>query len=197
MDVEEVNDSEEDERSAPYDLTRSRLQMEEFQRLANFARPDEPDEDWEEKIDKFGWTPMHHRIFARAFKVLRREYLVRVAKSNSWKEPIYRRCSIDTASRRYREALAASGWDLKITQWLHGLFFDNLPRNYLAIYLDILQALRLKIPQLIDRMMTLQPTINTKGGSITWETLGSLLKRSWDPLAATFNSNRPVNLIIH
>ncbi|XP_012153364.1 reduction in Cnn dots 1 isoform X2 [Megachile rotundata] len=119
-----------------------------------------------------------------------KERLARLAKTNCPVEPIYRRTSVDTAARRFRETLASAGWDWRLAQWLHNLLFDHLPQEYLGIYLDILQTLRLKIPQLIDKMIAVQPNINAKTGSITWETLGSLLKRTWDPVTPNLNSNR-------
>ncbi|XP_015524390.1 KAT8 regulatory NSL complex subunit 3 isoform X1 [Neodiprion lecontei] len=177
----------------PYDLARTRHVMDEFQRLANFARPDEND-DWEEKIEKILWTPIQNRIFTKVMRILSSERLARLVKANSLMEPIFRRTSVDTAARRFRETLASAGWDFRVAQWLHNLLFENLPQEYMAIYLDILQTLRLKIPQLIDKIIAIQPNLNAKSGSITWETLGPLLKRSWDPIASTLNASRPKKL---
>ncbi|KAL2718189.1 KAT8 regulatory NSL complex subunit 3 isoform X1 [Vespula squamosa] len=186
VDVERTDD---EQPVPPLDLTRTRHVMDEFQRLANFARPDDND-DWEEKIDKSMWTSLQSRIFTKVIRILNSERLARLAKSNAMVEPIFRRTSVNTTARRFRETLASAGWDWRLTQWLHGLLFDHLSQEYLAIYLDILQTLRLKIPQLVDKMITVQPNINAKNGSITWETLGSLLKRTWDPIAPTLNNNR-------
>ncbi|XP_076229096.1 reduction in Cnn dots 1 isoform X2 [Nomia melanderi] len=173
----------------PVDLTRCKHQMDELQSLANFARPDE-NADWEESLDKISWTPVQNRIFTKVLKILNSERLARLAKSANAIEPIFRRTSVDTAARRFRETLASAGWDWRLAQWLHSLLFDHLPQEYLGIYLDILQTLRLKIPQLIDKMIAVQPNITAKTGSITWETLGSLLKRSWDPITPSLNGNR-------
>ena len=189
IDVEHPNN---DQVSPPYDLGRIRHLMDELQRLANFVRPDE-DNEWEEKIDKTYWTPVQLRIFAKVVRILTAERLARLAKAGNVMEPIFRRTTVDTAAKRFRETLASIGWDIKITQWIHSLMFDYLPQEYLVIYLDILQTLRLKIPQLIDKMIAVQTNINGKGGPVTWETLGSLLKRSWDPVTQTLNSNRPVS----
>ncbi|XP_050483776.1 KAT8 regulatory NSL complex subunit 3 [Bombus huntii] len=186
INIEEINN---EPLVPPIDFTRVRHQMDELQRLANFARPDE-NEDWEEKLDKILWTPVQNRIFTKVLKILNSERLTRLAKVSSSIEPIYRRTSVDTAARRFRETLASVGWDWRLAQWLHNLLFDHLPQEYLGIYLDILQSLRLKIPQLIDKMIAIQPNINAKTGSITWETLGSLLKRTWDPVTPSLNSNR-------
>lgn len=174
----------------PFDLTRVRHMMDEFERLASFARPEEEEEDWEEKIEKTLWSPIQNRIFTKVTRILSSERLARLAKAKSMTEPIFRRTSVDIAARRFRETLASTGWDWRLAQWLHNLLFEHLPQEYLAIYLDILQALKLKIPQLIDKMIAVQPNISAKGGSITWETLGSLLKRSWDPVAQNLSGNR-------
>lgn len=177
----------------PFDLTRVRHMMDEFERLASFARPEEEEEeeeDWEEKIEKTLWSPIQNRIFTKVTRILSSERLARLAKAQSVTEPIFRRTSVDVAARRFRETLASTGWDWRLAQWLHNLLFEHLPQEYLAIYLDILQALKLKIPQLIDKMIAVQPNISAKGGSITWETLGSLLKRSWDPVAQNLSGNR-------
>jgi regulatory NSL complex subunit 3 len=178
----------------PYDLTKIRQTMDEFQRVANFVRSEDTD-DWEEKIDKILWSPVQNRIFSRIVRILNSERVARLAKVNSFYEPILRRSSIDMTSKRFRETLASANWDWRISQWLHSLLFDYLPQEYLAIYLDILQTLRQKVPQLIDKMIAIQPNINSKGSSVTWETLGPLLKKSWDPVGPVLNASRPVIII--
>ncbi|KAF7993334.1 hypothetical protein HCN44_006394 [Aphidius gifuensis] len=191
IDVENVPKSMEPD--VPCDFNRSRQSMEEFERLANFAKPEE-NNDWEEHINKTFWTPIQTRLFNRIYRVLTAERLSRLAKNSSPLEPIYRRSSIDTASKQFREVLASSGWDWNLIHWLHALLFENLPKEFLSIYLDILQTLKAKIPHLIDRMIANQPNISSKTGSITWETLSSILKRTWDPLTNFLNSNRPNKL---
>lgn len=193
---EEINVEDVDsELTPPIDFTRVQHMMDEFERLAAFARPEE-DEDWEDKIDKTFWSPVQNRIFTKVTRILSSERLSRLAKTDSAMESIFRRTSVDIAARQFRETLASTGWDLRLAQWLHNLLFEHLSHEYLAIYLDILQVLRLKIPQLIDKMIAVQPNINSKVGPITWETLGSLLKRSWDPIAPNLNGIKPVNITI-
>lgn len=165
--------------------------MDEFQRLAAYAKP-ESLEDWEERIDRTWWTSTQSATFTKVLRVLSAERLARLAKIGTNNEPIFRRNSVDTATRRFREILASTGWDVKVTQWLHLLLFDHLPQEYLSIYLDILQSLRTKIPQLVDKVIAAQPTVTGRSGLVTWETLGTVLKRSWDPLALTLNTNKPV-----
>lgn len=180
----------------PMDLNRPRKLMDEFQRIADFVKPEESLDDWEERIDKSFWSPVQTRIFTRVLKILSSERLARLVKNGSFDEPIFRRTSIDTAARRFREAMASAGWDIRIAQWLHCVFFEHLPHEYLPIYLDILQTLRAKIPQLIDKIISAQPNLTGKNGSITWETLGTLLKRSWDPVSAILNANKPVSIVL-
>lgn len=40
-----------------------------------------------------------------------------------------------------------------MTQWLHSVLIDNLPRPYLSAYIDALQTLKAKVPTLVDKMM--------------------------------------------
>ncbi|XP_034950017.1 KAT8 regulatory NSL complex subunit 3 [Chelonus insularis] len=181
--------------SLPYDLTKLCQGMEESQKLASFARPDDENaDDWGEKIEKTFFTGLQKKIFARVLHVLSTERLTRLAKVNCSTEPIYRRISTDSSTQKFREILASAGWDLSISQWLHGLLLENLPREYLVIYLDILQTLRAKVPQLIEKMITVQPNAMVKLGTIPAESLGAVLKRSWDPIASCLNSNRPKKL---
>ncbi|OXU26276.1 hypothetical protein TSAR_002472 [Trichomalopsis sarcophagae] len=189
----DVENGDPEPKSPPCDLSQARQAMDEFQRVANFVRPEDTD-DWEEKIDKILWSPVQNRIFSRIVRILNSERIARLSKSNTKLEPIVRRTFIDNTSRKFRETMGSANWDLRITQWLHGLLFDYLPQDYLAIYLDILQTLRQKIPQLIDKMIAIQPNINFKGSSLSWETLGPLLKKSWDPVSPELNSCRMKNL---
>ncbi|KAJ8686983.1 hypothetical protein QAD02_022777 [Eretmocerus hayati] len=174
----------------PYDLALAKQSMNEFQRVANFVRHEEYD-DWEDRIDKILWSPVQNRIFNRIVRILNSERVARLVKANSLHEPIVRRVSIDTTANKFRETLGSANWDLRITQWLHSLLFDHLPQDYLAIYLDVLQTLRQKIPQLIDKMIAQQPNINCKGSSVSWETLAPLLKKTWDPVAHALNGSKP------
>ncbi|XP_058800499.1 KAT8 regulatory NSL complex subunit 3 isoform X2 [Phymastichus coffea] len=190
-----VDENDSETIAPPYDLAKMKQSMDEFQRVANFVKPEDTDSDWEEKIDKILWSSVQNRVFARVVRILNSERVARLAKVTSLHEPILRRTSIDTTAKKFRECLASVNWDWRITQWLHSLLFDYLPQNYLAIYLDILQTLRQKIPQLIDKMVAIQPNVNAKSpSSVTWETLGPLLKKSWDPVGPILNANKPKKL---
>lgn len=175
----------------PYDLTKIRQAMDEFQRVAKFIRTEDND-DWEDKIDKTLWSNEQKTIFSKIVGVLNKEKAARLSRVNSVDEPILRRTCLDSTAKRFRETLASTNWDWRITQWLHALLFDHLPQQYLAIYLDILQTIRQKIPQLVDKMIAVPSSANSKGTSITWETLAPLLRKTWDPVAPILNANKPV-----
>ncbi|KAL7291332.1 hypothetical protein TKK_0014933 [Trichogramma kaykai] len=190
--IDVVGDFKE-ETPPPFDTSKVYQAMDEFARVAKFVRPEET-EDWEDKIDKTGWAPLEMRIFSRIVRILNSERLTRLAKANDPYEPIIRRASIDNTAKKFRETMASAAWDMKIAQWLHSLLYDHLPQSYLAIYLDILQSLRQKIPTLIDKMINTQPSLNSKGSTVTWDTLGPLLKKSWDPITPVLNANKPKKL---
>ncbi|CAG5077368.1 Similar to KANSL3: KAT8 regulatory NSL complex subunit 3 (Homo sapiens) [Cotesia congregata] len=192
IDVE--NCDEPDQLSIPSDLTNPRNSIEEALRLINFTRPEDSNDDWEEKIEKTLWSPVQRRIFSRIFMIINSERLHRLTKVNNKMELVYRRTSTDSSAKKFREVMATISWDYRILQWLHGLLVDNLSREALIIYLDILQTLRAKVPQLVDRMTA--PTANAivKPGSIPLETLNALIKRTWDPVATCLNNIRPKKL---
>lgn len=168
--------------------------MDEFQRVANFIRSDDND-DWEDKIDKILWSKEQRKIFYKIVSILNKEKTARLSRINSVHEPILRRTCLDSTAKRFRETLASTNWDLRIAQWLHGLLFDHLPQEFLAIYLDILQTIRQKIPQLVDKMIAVVPTSNSKGTAVTWETLAPLLKKTWDPVTPVLNANKAVIIV--
>lgn len=130
------------------------------------------EDDWEELIDKVGWTVYQLSLFAKVADILSLDRLARLTHANHPNEPVLRRASIDKAVQRMRKAFAVIHWDLKLTQWLHGLMVDNLPVSYVTAYMDILQTLRAKVPSLVDKMV--------QGRSN--ELLEAVIKPPWDPV---------------
>jgi regulatory NSL complex subunit 3 len=66
-------------------------------------------------------------------------------------------------------------WETKMTQWLHSVLIENLPRPYLAGYLDALQTLKSKVPTLVDKMMSFK-TPNDQISSVGYDGMKLLLK---------------------
>ena len=114
-------------------------------------------------------------------KILNTDRLSRLAHTGVPNEPIHRRLVVDKAAKRFRAMLAGALWDTKMTQWLHNVLCDNLSKEYLAAYMDILQTLRPKIPSLIDKMVAGRVHEDDRLGRILKEGVRTLLKKRWDP----------------
>ncbi|EAT39395.1 AAEL008806-PA [Aedes aegypti] len=141
--------------------------------------------DWEEKINKPGWSVQQIRLFSKITKLLDMDRLARLTIADKQHEPVHRRMVIDKSVGRLRQALASVSWEPRLTQWIHGLLMESLPPSYLAAYLDILQTLKAKLPNLVDKMI-FGRTLN-----ISQELLGPVLKKPWEPIVAHKNRKLP------
>lgn len=175
--------------SPAYDMTKARQVMNECEKHVSVARPEEGPDDWEEKLNRVGWSPQQNRLFNKVNKALQSDRLARLTYENTVNEPVMRRIHVDKTAKRVRQALASVSWDTKLTQWLHSILVDHLNRPLLAAYFEVLQTIKAKVPALIDRMTSVGPN-SSKTSQTATEAMTGLLKRPWDPTLSSFSQQK-------
>ncbi|CAG9772473.1 unnamed protein product [Ceutorhynchus assimilis] len=175
-----------------YDVEKALSLMKECEKRATLAKP-RVDENWEGRVNKINWTKEKHKLFNGFVDILNSFCLGKLAYSGRKNEPVLRRTLIDKAVQRVRRLFASIFYDVKLIQWLHLLFLDCLDQPSMALYLDILQTLRSKIPRIFDKMLGI-PSSAIHNMHLTTENLLPLLKKRWDPVEACLMQDKPKTL---
>lgn len=137
-----------------YDVPKARTAMKECEVGLAFVRDKEiGEDDWEDKVNKSGWTSSQSRLFNKVVRELVGDKLARLAIVSSDNEPLQLRLQVDKTAKRFRDILATVQWEKKMCSWLHRIILDHMPTSFLMAYLDVLQSLKCKIPTLIDRLL--------------------------------------------
>ncbi len=128
-------------------------------------------------------------------KVLHADHLARLANRDVQNEPLLRRITVDKSAKRARQVLAGCAqWEARLTQWLHQMLVDHLPASYLACYLDIMQAMRARIPTLVEKMMA-GKVYNEALETVLSEGIRILLNSKWDPATSALNDSKLVRVL--
>lgn len=125
-------------------------------------------------------------LFRRVERLLDLDHMARLAFKDISNECLRRRAIVEKSVSRMRQALASVQWNTRLIQWLHGLLVNNLPPSYMVSYVEILQSLKRKQPQLIDKMMQERVIDLVNNNS----------RRPWEPTLAPKERKLPGEAVI-
>ena len=106
-------------------------------------------------------------------------YTVFLSIKDQGTEALKRRSAIDRCARHMRRLFASVGYQNPNLQWLHQTLVDILPRYLCGPYLDVLCALRSKIPQLMNG--SLEPILS-QGDTRAARALGFTTRNGYESL---------------
>ena len=135
-----------------HDDMKVRVSLSEMERSVRFIRKSDPGWAWETKIDKYSWTSMQLSLFKQISRLLNDDTIKRcVYQNDSDAGPIHVLNIIRQSSQTLRDIFAGfCFWDIELIDWLHCLLCNSLNNQYLVVYLQLLQNLKLDIPSLIQ-----------------------------------------------
>ncbi|XP_055389726.1 mucin-5AC isoform X1 [Condylostylus longicornis] len=190
---DENNDLDEANRppTPTYNEKNAKELMTECARISSSVQNSNPDNvNWENCINMTLWTNDQTNLFNKVAKILDIDYLARLATTGKQNEAIQKRLIVDKSVKRIRKVFAKINWEMRLTQWLHETLINNLPSTYMAVYLDILQTLKTKLPQLMDKMLFGKPM------NISQDLLAPVMKKKWEILLDKKERKLPGNVAI-
>lgn len=89
------------------------------------------------------WNKLERTLFERALTILYANRLSRLTYEGTVQEYVQKIiCTEKSVAEMHHLLTNYTHWDISLSQWLHGLFISNLPDDYLASYIDILEVLK-------------------------------------------------------
>lgn len=120
----------------------------------NSKLPRDP-EMWEDNINKQRWNKLERTLFERALSILYANRLSRLTYEGTVQEYVQKIiCTEKSVAEMHHLLTNYTHWDISLSQWLHGLFISNLPDDYLASYIDILEKLKQIAPSFVNDMIS-------------------------------------------
>ncbi|XP_060857831.1 KAT8 regulatory NSL complex subunit 3-like [Metopolophium dirhodum] len=120
----------------------------------NSKLPRDP-EMWEDNINKQRWNKLERTLFERALSILYSNRLSRLTYEGTVQEYVQKIiCTEKSVAEMHHLLTNYTHWDISLMQWLHRLFISNLPDDYLASYIDILEKLKQIAPLFINDMIS-------------------------------------------
>lgn len=96
------------------------------------------------------WTCDMNKLWTKANKILLADRVERLTCEGSVNEVLQKRNLQEWTANKFKELFASMLWDQKLVMWLHSTLLEHLDYNYKPVYLDSLQILKHKIPDLIN-----------------------------------------------
>ncbi|GFT42806.1 KAT8 regulatory NSL complex subunit 3 [Nephila pilipes] len=139
-------------------------------------------------LDLYKLPASQKKLYQQVLNILNEDRLSKLCSIGSSNESLKRRLSVDKAARQIRQIFGLIFWNIEQISWLHKTLLNHVDISTLAIYIDILQTLKLKTPTLLDRVLL------SYAGSPIGDAVIQIMKKPWDPVLPVLNQNKPKKL---
>ena len=181
IDIVNANEPAEIENSVfQHDGEKVRSSLTELERSIRFLRKADPGANWNNNVEKSDWSSMQTNLFKKVSAILFDDHLKRLVYRGDPKYHILVLNIIRQSSQFLRDVYAGfCFWDTELIDWLHITLCKYLSNQFLVMYLQLLQNLKLDIPSLIDGMID---RCKGKVGSLTPDFWVCLNRKLVDPI---------------
>ncbi|CAG0891279.1 unnamed protein product [Darwinula stevensoni] len=137
------------------------------------------DQDWEKSVDQLSWTSEQRKLFSKVTEILNAVYLSMLSSKGSVHCAAVYRSRMDSCAKQFCRLMCQDSMEVKLGGWLHVLLMKHLSPSYLALYMELLQALRAKSPGVFDSV--------TSEARMADSMMDFLEKKPWDPAASSLS----------